>query len=328
MEKFVNEIVSKLSEKFCTEDMVKIKEVLFSTLKDYDVVPRKTELLDIRNEIPKELKIYLVSRKIEGLSESTLDQYKTELEKMLLSIGRPITDIATEDIRLYLYKLKNVNNLSDKTLDSRRSYISAFFKWLTNNEYIVRNPCAPIAPFKYEKKVKKALSDIEMEKLRVSCKNVYEKAVLEVLYSTACRVSELVNIKHSDIDYENKEIIIRQGKGNKSRITFLNAKATIAIQEYIKDRDYSSTYLFEASKNPHNRLSSRSIEKTCHSLEERTGIRLYPHKIRRTTATNLWKKGMPLEEIKELLGHDDLSTTLIYTNVDSTSVKSDHQKYM
>lgn len=328
MEQFVNELSAKLITKFSREDIVKIKDMIYSTLKEYDVVPKKNELITLENSEPHELKIYLVSRKIEGLQDSTLKQYSSVLRDMLRFINKPLGKIKTEDLRLYLYQIKTQNGLSDCTLDTRRAYIYSFFTWLVNNEYLEKNPCAAIAPIKYEKKLKKSLTDIELEKLRVACKNNYERAVIEVLYATACRVSELTNIKLEDIDYERNEVNIIQGKGNKSRVTFLNAKAIVAIQEYVKDRNYPTIYLFEASKKPHNKLSSRSIEKTCASLEARTGIRIHPHKVRRTTATNLWRKGVPLEEIKELLGHEDLSTTLIYTNVDKESVKRDCLKYL
>jgi len=327
MEKFLNEITPKLLMKFSNEQVVTIKEILYSTLTKYDILPKTTELAMI-GEIPRELVIYLASRQIEGLSEKTIKQYKLELENFSRRMNKPLNEIHTEDIRLYLYELKMNRNLDNRTLDTKRTYINSFFKWLVDNEYLEKNPCAPIKPFKYEKKLKKSLSDMEMERLRNACESSYEKAVIEVLYSTACRVSELTNIRLDDIDFENNEVNIIRGKGNKSRITYLNAKALLAIREYINDRDYDTKYLFEASKKPHNKLSTRSIEKVCRSLEDRTGIRIHPHKIRRTTATNLWRKGMPIEEIKELLGHEDLSTTLIYTNVDKDIVKNDHRKYL
>ena len=328
MEKFINELASKLSTKFSNEQIVIIKEILYSTLKDFDVVPKCTDLTFKTTDYPRELKIYLVSRKIEGLSDNTLRQYKRELELFFGRVNKPLDKISAEDIRLYLFETKENGNLDNRTLDTKKNYISSFFKWLVNNDYLEKNPCKSIPAFKYEKKINKSLTDFEMEKLRNACENNYERAVVEVLYSTACRVSELTNIKFEDIDYDKKEINIVQGKGNKSRITFLNAKALLAIQEYVKDRDYPTVYLFEASKKPHNKLSTRSIEKVCNALEKRTGIRIHPHKLRRTTATNLWKKGMPLEEIKELLGHEELSTTLIYTYVDKETVKRDHLKYL
>ena len=328
MEKFINDVVTRLSTRFDPEDILIIKEMLYTTIKDYDVVPKSTELSTTCFEIPRELKIYLASRKVEGLADSSIKQYGMELKNLLMFCNKPLDQISTEDIRLYLYEIKSSGKLQNRTMETKRTYINTFFKWLNDNRYLQSNPCAPISPFKYEKKLKQELSDIELERLRLACNNNYEKAVIEVLFSTACRVSELVNIKLSDIDIDKKEVKIIRGKGNKSRLTFLNAKAIIAVQEYIKGRDYPTVYLFEASKKPHNKLSSRSIQKTCQALQERTGVRITPHKVRRTTATSLWRKGMPLEEIRQLLGHEELSTTLIYTKIDKESVKRDHLKYL
>lgn len=294
MEKFVNEVTAKLMTKFSCEDVVKIREIFYSTLKDYDLVPKKNDIAIVNEEYPRELTIYLASRKIDGLRDKTLKNYRIEIEKLLLFLHKPIKEINTEDLRLYYYEIQKSRNISNVTLNTTRRYINAFFTWLHDNEYIDRNPCAPIKPVKCEKKIKKALTDLEIEKLRMACKNNFERAVIEVLYATACRASELVNIKISDINFDTKEVNIIQGKGNKSRISYLNAKAVIAIQEYLKDRDWETVYLFEATKKPHNHVSIRWIEKTCRDLQDRTGIRIHPHKMRRTAATNLWKKGMPV----------------------------------
>ena len=229
---------------------------------------------------------------------------------------------------MYLYEIQKRHDMGNRSLDTQRIYLNAFFAWCTVNEYIPKNPCALIRPFKYEKKLKKELTDIELEKLRKACKNAYEKALVEVLYSTACRVSELVNIKLEDIDLVNGEIIITHGKGNKQRKSYLNAKATLAIQEYAESRDYPSIYLFENFRKPHGQLKTAAIQKKMRDLEQRTGIEIHPHKFRRTTATHLWKKGMPIEEIKQLLGHESIETTLVYTNVNNDAVKADHIKYL
>ena len=168
----------------------------------------------------------------------------------------------------------------------------------------------------------------EIEKLRKACKNDLDMAILEVLYSTALRVSELVNLKIEDIDIQNGEVKVTRGKGNKQRISYLSARAIIAIQDYLNNRTWESVYLFENPRKPHNRLSARTIQRHTLALEIKTGIKLHPHKIRRTTATHLWNKGMPLEEIQLLLGHENIETTLIYTNVKKDVVKADHKKFM
>lgn len=328
MEKLVNNIVYKLSTKLSADEVNIVRNVLYLTLKDYDVVEKTTDLSVIENELPKEAKIYLASRLVDGLSENTIKQYKRTLDLFFSVCAKTVNDVTTEDCRLFFFKLQETSKMNNRSLDSQRTYLNSFFHWLVDNEYILKNPCSPIRPFKYEKKLKKELSDIEIERIRNACKNEFEKAVIEVIYSTGCRVSELVNIRLDDVDMYNGEVRITHGKGNKQRMSYLSAKATIAIQEYIKNRNYPSVYLFEASRKPHNQLSARTIEKVTLDLEHRTGIRLYPHKIRRTTATHLWKKGMPIEEIRFFLGHENLDTTLLYVNVNSDSVKACHKKYL
>lgn len=326
MEQFINELVFKLQGKLSSQQINDVRVVLYSTLKNYDVVPKVTEVAVIEDDLPQKAKIYLASRKIDGLSIKTLKQYERTLRRFFEVVKKNVEDVKTEDCRLFFYYIQQENGMENRALDTQRAYLNAFFAWLNDNDYIPKNPCSPIKPFKYEKKLKKELTDIEMEKLRQACKNEYELCIIEVLYSTGCRVSELVNIKLSDINGDEVEIV--QGKGNKSRMTYLNAKALLAIEAYTKDRDYDSVYLFENFRKPHNQLTSRAIEKVCANLEDRTGVRVHPHKIRRTTATHLWKKGTPIEEIKILLGHENIATTMIYTNVNEASVKADHHKYM
>lgn len=327
MEKLVNDVVLRLVTKIPKENVEIVRNVLYLVLKDYEVTAKTTELAVVENELPREAKIYLAARHVDGLSDGSIYQYKRTLDKFFAIIPKDIKDITTEDCRIFFYKIQEQNHMSNRSLDTQRSYMMAFFTWIVDNEYSNRNPMTPIKPFKYEKKIKKELTDMEIEKLRHASESSYERAIIEVLYSTACRVSELVNIKLEDIDLAKGEVYIMHGKGNKQRLSYLNAKAIIAIQEYIKDRDYPSVYLFENFRKPHGQLKTAAIQKKMRDLEKKTGIRVHPHKFRRTTATHLWKKGMPLEEIQVLLGHDDISTTMIYTNVNQDAVKADHKKY-
>lgn len=328
MEKFVNEVVFRLSTKLTVENIETVKNTLYMVLKDYDLTKKTTDLAVIEDELPREAKIYLASRLIDGLSESTIKQYHKTLNKFFLIMHKPINEITTEDCRIFFYKLQESGTMHNCSLDTQRAYLKAFFSWLVDNEYLDKNPLAPIKPFKYEKKLKKELTDMEIEQLRKACDDNFERAVIEVLYSTGLRVSELVNLKLEDIDIQNGEITVKHGKGNKERVSYLSARAILAIQDYLEERTWKTKYLFENYRDPHNKLTTKTIQRHTKNLEQKTGIRLYPHKIRRTTATHLWKKGMPLEEIQILLGHENIKTTLIYTNVKRDLVKLDHKKYM
>lgn len=328
MEQFVNDVVYRLNGKLSDDDIEKVKNTLYIVLQDYDLSQKCYDVAIPDNDLPNEAKIYFVSRKIDGLSEKSLKQYKRTVEQFFEIIHKPVLDVKTEDCRLFFYVIQNNSNMSMRSLENQRSYLNAFFSWITDNEYIPRNPCKPIKPFKYEKKKKKELTHMELAKLRKACKNSYERAIIEVLYSTACRVSELVDIRLDDINFNTNEVNIRHGKGDKERTTYLNSEATLAIQEYIKGRDYESIFLFENQLKPHGQLCSRTIERRTKDLERRTGIKLYPHKVRRTTATHLIEKGTPIEEVQLILGHDSIQTTMEYVNVNQEKAKADHQKYL
>ena len=329
MEKLVNDVMFRLSTKIPRENIEIVRTVLYNVLQDYDISQRVTDLAIPTEDLPKEAKIYLVSRKIDGLSDNSLCRYKESLTRFFDVVHKPVGDVQTEDIRLYFYHLQNTCKMNNLSLNNQRVNLNTFFNWLNNNEYITRNPCCPIKPFKYEKKKKSALSTMELEKLRLACKNNYDRAVIEVLYSTSCRVSELVDIRMDDVDLAKGEISIRHGKGNKFRNSYLSPKAILAIQDYLSDRDYQYEYLFEKSKKPYGQLTTRSIEQRVSEIKERAGIDVSPHKMRRTSATHLFERGMPIEEIKEFLGHENIETTLgYYVNIDKNKVKADHNKYL
>ena len=213
MEKFVNELMASLLGKIRDDDLKTVRAVVFNTLKEYDVKKKENAIVPLTYDIPKEVKEYIVSKRIEGLSYKTLQQYWYCLKLFFEAVQKHVTEITAEDIRLYLYNYQKNSNVADITLDSKRLYLHSFFEWLTLNDYIKKNPCGLINPIKYEKKVRQPLNDIEMEKLRQACSTPREKAFVEVLYSTGCRVSELTNLKVSDIDFEKREVSLF-GKGS------------------------------------------------------------------------------------------------------------------
>lgn len=328
MEQAINNILFRLSTKFDGNELMIIQDTLISVLKDYDVSLRITAINVVDDELYREMNMYLATIKISGYSERTLSFYKSEITKCLTMIGKKVCDITSNDLLVYFMNYKAIRKVGNVYLNNQRRIINAFFEWLVENEYIDKNPCKKIKKFKEEEKLMKALNDMELEVLRKACKSNYERCVLEVLYSTACRISELVNIKLEDINFDMKEVDIICGKGKKSRTAYLNASSILAIKDYLSERTWESEYLIERSKKPHGKMDIRSVERACRRLQNETGIRVHPHKIRRTTATMLLKKGVPVEEIQVILGHKDISTTLRYALVDKGKVKSDHQKFM
>ena len=327
MESVLNELMVKLEGKITDQDLVIVKKQLEIFLKDYNLVRRETALVLFQEDLFKELKEYLVSLKIQGLSDKTLKQYKSSLQKFLCNVNKPCTEIETNDVRAYLYNLKQFTGMKDVSLNNQRTYICAFYKWLVDNDYLTKNPCANIKVIKHEKHTRHSLSGIDMEKLRDACKNERDRALIEFLYATACRCEELVNVKISDVDFDSKEVLLF-GKGRKERISYLNARAVVAIQKYLEKRKGNSEYLFCKQRAPYSKLTTRTIEKEINKIGEKAGVSVSPHIIRHTTATDAIGKGMPIEQVQRLLGHESISTTLIYAKVSQKNVKNGHEKYI
>ena len=328
MEKFVNEILAELDTKLSGAEIRIVRDAITAVIVNYDVSPRNTDIVLASDVISQELKYFLVTKKIEGKSEATLKQYFHSLKRFSEKVRKATRDIRTEDIRLYLYQLSNETKMSDVSLENQRVYICNFFHWAAANGYIDKDPAISIAPIKCEKKIRKPLSDTEIERLRMACKSLKEKAIVDVLYSTGCRVSELINIKISDIDYEKREVQL-YGKGKKQRIGYLNARAILNIRFMIGQRDYESEYLFESDRAPHTRISARRVEAIVKELGKRASIEnVFPHRIRHTTATDALKRGMAVEQVQQLLGHERIETTLEYAKVSREEVKEKHAKYI
>lgn len=327
MQKEINEFIARLDGKIQDKELLIVKTQFTIFLKDYDLVRKTTELVPIEDEIPKELKEYLIAKKLEGFSPATIKQYFYGLRNFLESTRKPVTQIETADVQLYLYETETKTGIQDISLQNKLTIIKAFFKWLFVNEYIQRNPCDRINSMKVEKKKRKPLTDIEMEKLRRSCTKKRDRAIVEVLYSTGCRAAELVNLKLEDVNFDSREVHLF-GKGKKHRTSYLSARALIALNDYLQERDFESEYIFMGIKKPHGPLTTRAIEKIIKMLGEAAGIqgRVFPHRIRHTTATDALDKGMEIEEVKSLLGHESIGTTLIYTEIHQENVKRDHQK--
>lgn len=282
-----------------------------------------------RDELENLIKTYLVVKRMEGLSERTLAQYAIYLRKLMLFMSKPPPEISANDIRLFLWRYQQERGISDRSLDRIRSCVSSFFGWAAAEEYIPRNPCASIRAIRFEQKPRRAISQIDLERLRRACRTHRESAILEMLYSTGCRVSELVGIRIEDIDWTARSVHL-VGKGRKHRTSYINAKAEVAAKQYIVSRKQNSGYLI-APERGSGQTSSRSIERTLGGIVERAGLDRHlitPHILRHTTATQALRSGMQVEDIQRLLGHSSIATTMIYAETSADAVAASHRKYI
>lgn len=324
----INDLLVRLSDKLPDESLKVIKEAVTIWLKDYIITEQKTDLATRADTSCRELQDYIVAKKVEGKSEGTLKQYVMHIQSLIFFTNKPVKDITTGDIMAFLYS-KQKAGVKDISVDNARTVINGFYSWLVSCDYLEKNPCAKIGRIKYEKNTHQPLAAVDLEKLRAAAKNSQEKAIIQVMYSTGCRVSELATLKISDVDMTEKEVTLL-GKGNKHRISYLNARAVVALQAYWDERKGESEYVICSQRRPYGPLSTRRFELILKDLKERAGIdgSVTPHTIRRTTATDAIDKGMPIEQVQKLLGHENISTTLIYAKVRKENVKQGHQKYI
>lgn len=272
---------------------------------------------------------YVAAKKIEGMSESTLKVYIGAIRKFLCYCdNKLIIYIDTDDVRIAINRYKEDSNCSDVTLDTFRRRISAIFAWFLEEEYIVRNPVSRVHKINYTKKVKTVFSDEEIEKIFDICASYRQLAIVGMLNSTGMRVGELASLKLSKLDLDNRECIVH-GKGNKERTVYFDSKTKLYLEKYLENRDDDIDALFITKIKPYKAVSVRSLQREISKVGELAQIaKCHPHKFRSTLATRAIDKGMPIEQLKELLGHTEVDTTLIYAQVQQKNIKHSHELYI
>ena len=209
-----------------------------------------------------------------------------------------------------------------------RRILSSFFSWLEDEDYIVKSPVRRIHKVRSELTVKETISDEHLEKLRDTCTEVRDLAIIDFLVSTGVRVGELVILNRNDIDFNERQCVVL-GKGNKERTVYFNARAKVHLQNYLATRTDDNQALFVSLSAPNNRLTISGVETRLRQLGKKAKIcRIHPHKFRRTLATMAIDKGMPIEQVQRLLGHCKIDTTLHYAMVNQTNVRIAHRKFL
>ena len=324
----IEQIISSVLQWMDGREMGELKNALYYVLSGYDISEKCTDVQRIDKSWESVLGTFLVRKRVEGRSERTLALYSLHLRRMLQNLNKPVEEITEADLFVYIEIYKRKRNVSGAYLDNIRLVFSSFFGWLNTKGYISRNPAAGLDPIKTEKRIKKPLSDTELEKLRRKCRLERDLALIEFLYSTGVRVSELVALNRQDIDFGSMDVIV-YGKGAKERETYLTAASCMHLKEYLDSRTDDNEALFVGLKSPYKRLTVSGVEEILRRLGRQTGIeKVHPHRFRRTMATNILNKGMPIEEVKEILGHVKLDTTMIYCQVSRENVRHSHRKFM
>lgn len=274
------------------------------------------------------LQRFIDTKKLEGRSPKTLIQYRRAIEKLINDIKKNIRTVTTDELREYLTNYYQNSNCSKVSIDNMRRIFFSFFNWLEDENYILKSPVRRIHEIKSMAPVKEVYSDDEMELLRDNCVNIRDLALIDLLASTGMRIGELVRLNRDDIDFYERECIVL-GKGDKERIVYFDVRTKLHLQEYLNSRHDDNAALFVSLRSPHTRLTINGIEFLVRRLGRSVGIKkCHPHKFRRTMATMAIDKGMPIEQVQKLLGHEKIDTTLHYAMVKQSNVKNAHRKYI
>ena len=303
----------------------KVLDMVDLTMHDYEISRKSQEIIPATGT-PEVVKYYLASKAIANLSKGSLKQYRYKLEHFFCTVRKSYLDITANDIRIYLYNFKMERNASDCYVDNVRITLNTFFQWMTDNDYLPRNPCGKIEKIKYTPKRRKAFTTLNLEQLRWHCEDVREKALIDFLYSTGCRISECADVLLEDIDWVNNAVLIRHGKGDKERTVYFNDECNVSLREYIKTRQDDTLALWVSTKRPHQQLQSHALENIVKNIGNRTGLHAYPHKFRHTFATVGLHNGIPLDKLQALLGHTNPQTTMIYADHDHSQIHMEHKK--
>ena len=317
----IAEIESRMQSCLDEQQMGQLHIVLAECLSKYSAEGDSSTHQDL-------IQVFLAAKRVEGCSDKTVRYYDSTLRNMFACINKEPEQISTEDLRIYLDSYQQKSRAGKVTIDNIRRILSSFFSWLEDEDYIVKSPVRRIHKVKTCKTVKETYSDEALEIMRDQCGNVRDLALIDLLASTGMRVGELVLLNRDDIDFANRECVVL-GKGNKQRKVYFDARAKIHLQRYLASRSDDNPALFVSLQRPHNRWQIRGIENRLHALGEKLSLcRIHPHKFRRTLATMAIDKGMPIEQVQQLLGHQNIDTTLQYAMVNQANVKQSHRKYI
>ena len=303
----------------------KLQEVLQHTLFSYKVTKVENNTENLEQDL---VELFLSAKRIEGCSEKTLKYYNATIQAMLTCVGKGVRHIVTDDVRSYLTEYQEKNQSSKVTIDNIRRILSSFFSWLEDEDYILKSPVRRIHKVKTGTNIKETYTDEALELMRDSCTELRDLAIIDMLASTGMRVGEMVLLNRADINFNERECVVF-GKGDKERIVYFDARTKIHLQNYLNSRRVENPALFESQQKPHKRLQISGIEVRLREYGKRLGLsKVYPHKFRRTLATMAIDKGMPIEQLQQLLGHRRIDTTLQYAMVKQSNVKIAHRKYI
>lgn len=320
-------ILSDLQEKYDINNL-DVKNILEKHLSDYILFSNETSLM--ATDLPEKIMFFLGVKQLEGLSKKSLNRYKDELRMFSRYVIKPVIQIEINDLRRYFSIIQSERSYKKSTINGKISVLKSFFGTLYKEEQIVKDPSVRLKNIKFDSKnLREHLTSEELEILRNACKDLREKVIVEFLYSTGCRVSEVIEVRLNDINWSENSLKVH-GKGDKFRTVYFNVKCKLLLQDYIKIRDSESELIFVGERKPHTALSKSGVEKLVTRIGSRTNITkdISPHVLRHTMATLALQRGMDITMIQQLLGHSNLSTTEIYAKINTKQLQIAYEKFI
>ena len=324
-QKIMEGIVQQMLPYLNNVQLQKLQEVLEYSFYNYEISSKVEETED---DSQKLIDAFVYAKRIEGCSEKTLKYYRTTIEAMTEVINKGVRHMQTDDLRAYLTEYQEKHGSSRVTIDNIRRILSSFFSWLEDEDHILKSPVRRIHKVKTATNIKETYTDEELEKMRDNCVELRDLAIVDMLASTGMRIGEMVLLNKVDINFNERECVVF-GKGDKERVVYFDARTKIHLQNYINSRSDNDPALFVTLRAPHTRIKIGGIESRLREIGRSLEIeKVHPHKFRRTLATKAIDKGMPIEQLQQLLGHKRIDTTLQYAMVKQSNVKQAHRKYI
>ena len=317
---FMNMAEKKMSAEITADTMSKVMRIIADVLEGYEM----REVISFIDQTDDLLTCYLDALKVQGRSEKTISRYRYVIGRTMKEIGVPTRRVTVYHLRAYLAK-RQENGIMDTSIESERQTLSAYFNWLQRENLIDKNPVSNLGTVKVAKREKKTLTDIELARLNNSCETVRDKAIINFLASTGCRISEMTDLNRDQIRFDSLECVVH-GKGNKERVVYLSPVAGMYLKEYIASREDDEEALFMGQRK--ERLQPGGVRIMLKTLAKKAGVEnVHPHKFRRTLATELSRKGMSIQEVARILGHDKIDTTMKYVMLNDDDVRASYRKY-
>ncbi len=322
----ITEVVQAMLVYLDNAQLKQLQQVMEQTLTQYEVAGKRN--ITENDDSDKLIEMFIAAKRIEGCSEKTLKYYRSTIDAMMISLQKNVKHILTEDLRTYLTEYQIKNRSGRVTIDNIRRILSSFFSWLEDEDYIIKSPVRRIHKVKAAICIKETYTDEELERMRDNCSEIRDLAIIDMLASTGMRIGEMVLLNRKDINFSERECIVF-GKGDKERVVYFDARTKLHLQEYLNSRADNNAALFVSLRTPHKRITIGGIELRLREMGKRLNImKVHPHKFRRTLATVAIDKGMPIEQLQRLLGHQRIDTTLQYAMVKQSNVKIAHKKYI